>query len=85
MKPTDIAKAFREYMEEGSTPKGIKIQSFFGHLSDSEKRLVANNISKAYAAFLLEEKKRAEQRKSKKKEISALRKKAKELGLKLVE
>ena len=80
-----MANAFSDFMEEGTTPKGIKVQAFFGHLTDSEKRLVANNISKAYANFLHEEKAKAEQRKKKKKEISALKKKAKELGLRLVE
>ncbi|MCH2213583.1 MAG: hypothetical protein MK086_00275 [Flavobacteriales bacterium] len=85
MKPTDMAKSFSNFMEEGTTPKGIKVQAFFGHLTDSEKRLVANNVSKAYASFLHDEKAKAEQRKKQKKEISSLRKKAKELGLRLVE
>jgi uncharacterized membrane protein len=85
VKPNDIAKSFSEYMEEGTTPKGTKVQSFFSHLSPAEKRVVANNISKAYATYLLEEKAKAELRKKKKKEINELKKKAKELGLKIVD
>ncbi len=80
-----MAETFSEYMEEGTTPKGVKVKSFFSHLSPAEKRLVANNVSKAYASFLHEEKAKAEARKKKKKEISDLKKKAKELGLKIVD
>lgn len=81
MKPTEIAKLFTEYLEESTTPKGIKIQAFFSHLNSSEKRIVSNNIAKAYATFLQEEKELAERRKKNKKEIAELKKKAKELGL----
>ena len=70
-----------DYIEEGTTPKEIKIQSFFGHLPISQKRLVARNISKALAAQQEKEKDKQELSKKKKKEISKLKKRAKELGL----
>lgn len=44
-------------------------------------RVVANNIAKAYDAYQKAEEERAELRKARKKEISELKKKAKELGL----
>lgn len=81
MKPKEIANQFSEYIEDGTTPKGVKIQSFFSHLTPAQKRIVAKNISKAYASFLEEEKEKADMRKKKKKEITELKKKAKELGL----
>lgn len=81
MKPNEIAQIFSKYLEEGTTAKGIKVQSFFSRLSPSQKRLVARNISKAYATFLEEEKAKSDLRKKKKKEISDLKRKAKELGL----
>lgn len=81
MKPIEIAKLFSEYLEEGTTPKGVKIQSFFGHLSSPQKQLLAKNISKAHASFLESENEKADLRKKKKKEIAELKKKAKELGL----
>lgn len=83
MKPNEIAKQFATYLDEGTTAKGVKVQSFFGHLSPAQKRLVAKNISKAYASHLQEEKDKFELRKKKKKEISELKRKAKELGLKI--
>ena len=85
MKPSEIANVFTEYIEEATTPKGVKIQSFFNQLTDSHKRIVANNIAKAYAAHLEVEKAQLELRKKNKKEISELRKKAKALGLNIVE
>lgn len=85
MKPNELAKAFSSYIEEGTTPKSVKIQSFFAHLTPAEKQLLAKNISKAYASFLEEEKEMAEMRKEKRKEINELKKKAKELGLILTE
>ena len=81
MKPKEIASVFSEYIEEGTTPKGVKILSFFSHLTSSQKRLVAQNISKAYASFLEEEKEQAELRQKKKKEISEIKRRAKALGL----
>ncbi|PHQ86045.1 MAG: hypothetical protein COB65_01610 [Thalassobium sp.] len=81
MKPKKIANLFSDYIEEGTTPKGVKIQSFFSHLSSSQKAVVAKNISKAYASHLEEEKEKSDTRKKKKKEISELKRKAKELGL----
>lgn len=81
MKPKEIASVFSEYIEEGTTPKGSKIISFFSHLTSSQKRLVARNISKAYASFLEEEKEKAELKQKKKKEIAELKRKAKALGL----
>jgi peptidyl-tRNA hydrolase len=81
MKPKEIASIFTDYIEQGTTPKGIKIQSFFGHLPISQKRLVAQNISKAFEAHQEEEKEKLELRKKKKQEISKLKKRAKELGL----
>lgn len=81
MKPKEIANLFSDYLEEGSTPKGVKIQSFFSNLASSQKRVVANNIAKAYESHIEEEKKLAEFRKNKKKEIADLKRKAKELGL----
>jgi len=81
MKPKEIANLFSEYLEEGTTPKGAKIQSFFTHLTSSQKRIVANNIAKAYGSYLEEEKKQSELRKKKKKEIAEIKRKAKELGL----
>lgn len=80
MKPNEIASLLSEYLEEGTTPKGMKIQSLFGHLTTSQKRTVANNIAKAYALHLEEEMAKEEIKKEKKKEISELKKKAKELG-----
>lgn len=85
MRPSEIAKLFAEYIEEGSTPKGTKVQSFFGNLNVSQKRLLANNVAKSYAQFQQEEKEKAEMHKQKKKEISELKKRAKELGLVLSE
>lgn len=85
MKPSEIADVFAEYMEESTTPKGTRIQSFFNQLTDSNKRTVANNIAKAYAAHQESEKEKSELRKKNKKEISALKKKAKALGLMVVE
>jgi peptidyl-tRNA hydrolase len=81
MKPNEIATFFSEYIEEGTTPKGMKVQSFFSHLSSSQKRLLANNISKSYASYLQAEKEKAVLQSKKKKEISELKKRAKELGL----
>ena len=81
MKPIEIAKHFSAYLEEGTTGKGIKIQSFFSHLTASEKRIVAQNVAKAYAGYLQDEKAKADLRKKKKKEIIELKKKAIELGL----
>lgn len=81
MKPTDIAKLFSEYLEESTTPKGVKVQAFFSHLDASQKRIVSKNIAKAYAIYLQEENELAERRKKNKKEIAELKKKAKELGL----
>lgn len=81
MKPNEIAKLFSDYMEEGTTPKGVKIQSFFSHLTSSQKAAVAKNISRAYASHVEDETKRASIRKEKKKEIAEIKKKAKELGL----
>lgn len=81
MKPNEIATLFSEYLEEGSTPKGTKIQSFYGHLTSSQKRLVANNIAKSYSSHVEAEGQKAELLIVKKKEISELKKKAKELGL----
>lgn len=85
MKPKEIANLFSDYMEESTTPKGVKIQAFFSHLSSSQKRIVAKNISKAYGSFLEEEKAKVELRNKKKKEIAELKKKAKALGLTLSE
>lgn len=81
MKPKEISDLFADYLEEGSTPKGVKIQSFFSHLTSSQKRIVANNIAKAYESHLEEEKEKAELREKKKKEIAEIKRKAKELGL----
>ena len=81
MKPKEIASVFSNYIEEGTTPKGTKIQSFFNHLPNSQKRLVAQNISRAFASHLEDEKVKQELRKKKKQEISELKKRAKELGL----
>ena len=80
MKPKEIATLFLDYIEEGTTPKGIKIQSFFSHLPTSQKRLVAQNISKSFASHQEEEKAKLELRNKKKQEISNLKKRAKELG-----
>lgn len=85
MKPKEIANILSDYLEEGTTPKGVKVQSLFSYLSSSQKRTVANNIAKAYGSYLEEEKKQIELRKKKKKEIAELKKKAKELGLKITE
>ena len=85
MKPSEIANVFSEYIEEATTPKGTKIQSFFNQLTDSHKRVVANNIAKAYAAYQESEKAKVALRKKNKKEVSELKKKAKALGLSLVE
>ncbi len=85
MKASEIANVFTEYMEESTTPKGVKIQSFFNQLTDSNKRIVANNIAKAYTEHQDAEKERAEMKKKNKKEISELKKKAKALGLSVVE
>jgi hypothetical protein len=81
MSPSEIANEFVAYLEEGTTPKGTKVQSFFSHLSSSQKRLVAKNIAKAYSTHVKEESEMIEMRKKMKKEISELKKKAKELGL----
>jgi hypothetical protein len=80
MKPSEIAKLFADYIEQGTTPKGVKIQSFFKNLPDAQKRVVAKNITKAFNAHLTAEKEMAEMQNKRKKEISELRKKAKELG-----
>jgi len=85
MKPAEVAKLFTEYIGQGTTPKGLKIQSFFNQLPDSQKRVVANNISKAFEAYVKDEKEKAEMRNKRKKEISELKKKARELGLILTE
>ena len=81
MKPNEIATLFSQYLEEGTTSKGMKVQSFFSHLSSSQKRLLANNISKSYALNLQADKEKAILQSEKKKEISQLKKRAKELGL----
>ncbi len=81
MKPKEIATLLSDYIEHGTTPKGIKIQSFFSHLPSSQKRLVAQNISKAFLNHQEEEKEKLELRKKKKQEISDLKKRAKALGL----
>ena len=81
MKPKEISKIFSGYIEEGTTPKGVKIQSFFSHLTSSQKGVFAKNIAKAYTSFLEEEKEMSDLRKKRKKDISELKKKAKELGL----
>jgi hypothetical protein len=85
MKPKEIANIFSSYIEEGTTPKGVKIQSFFSHLTSSQKAIVAKNISKAYASYLQEEKEKSDIRKKKKNEISKLKRKAKEFGLIITE
>jgi TRAP-type mannitol/chloroaromatic compound transport system substrate-binding protein len=85
MKPNEIAKLFSEFIEEGTTAKGVKVKSFFNGLPDSQKRIVANNIAKAYATYQEEEKAKADLRKRKKKEIAELKRKAKELGLTISE
>ena len=85
MRPAEIAKLFNEYMEQGTTPKGMKIRSFFNQLPDAQKRVVAKNINKAFEAYKKEEQAKVEMRKQRKKEISDLKKKAKELGLVLSE
>lgn len=85
MRPAEIAKVFNEFIEQGTTPKGMKIQSFFNQLPDSQKRVVAKNINKAFEAFKKDEQEKVELRKQRKKEISELKKKAKELGLVLSE
>ena len=81
MKPNEIANLFSEFVEEGTTAKGVKVQSFFNQLPNSQKRLVASNISKAYATYVKEEKEKVDLRKKHKKEISELKKRAKALGL----
>jgi hypothetical protein len=81
MKPKEIANLFSDYIEQGTTPKGVKIVSFFSHLTSSQKLLLAKNISKAFTSYVAEEKVRSESRNKKKKEISELKKRAKELGL----
>lgn len=81
MKSNELAELFSEFIEEGTTAKGVKIKSFFSRLPDSQKRLVANNIAKAYDAYLKEEKAKSDLRKKNKKEIAELKRKAKELGL----
>ena len=85
MKPNEIAKLFGDYIEQGTTPKGVKIQSFFNQLPDSQKKVVANNVAKAFESFLKNEKEREEMKKKRKKEIAELKKKAKELGLTVTE
>ncbi len=85
MKPTEIARVFSDYLEEGTTPKGAKVKSFFNQLSTAQKRIVANNVAKAYSTYVQEEKEKAEQKKKLKKEISELKKRAKELGLSVKE
>ena len=85
MKPAEIATQFAQYIEEGTTPKGVKVQSFFNNLPASQMRVVANNIAKAYEAHQKAEAERAEMMKKRKTEISELKKKAKELGLVLSE
>lgn len=85
MKPNEISKLFSEFIEEGTTAKGVKIKSFFTRLPDSQKRIVANNIAKAYATYLKDEKAKSDLRKKKKKEIGELKKRAKELGLTISE
>lgn len=83
MKPVEVAKLFAEYIEQGTTPKGLKIQSFFNQLPDSQKRVVANNVSKAFDLHQKAQKEKVEMQAKRKKEISELKKKAKELGLTL--
>ncbi len=85
MKPNEIAKLFSDFIEEGTTAKGVKIKSFFSRLPDNQKRTVANNIAKAYDTYLKEEKVKSDLRKKKKKEIAELKRKAKELGLTISE
>jgi hypothetical protein len=84
MKPADMAKAFTNYLNDGTTPKGMKVKSFFGQLDDSEKKIVMNNIVKAFGEYQKEQKAKAELLKQKKSEVSALKKRAKELGLKVI-
>ena len=81
MKPNEIASIFSKYIEEGTTPKGVKIQSFFSYFTSSQKRLIAQNVSKAYVSFLEEEKEKAEIRQTMKKEIAEIKRRAKALGL----
>ncbi|MFM1932632.1 MAG: hypothetical protein RL226_1935 [Bacteroidota bacterium] len=85
MKANEIAKLFTTFIEEGTTPKGMKVHAFFHQLEASDKRLVANNIAKAYAAYVEEENEKEALRKQNRKEIAELKKKAKALGLKIVE
>jgi succinylglutamate desuccinylase len=85
MRPAEIAKLFSEYLEAGTTPKGTKVKSFFGNLPAAQKRLVAKNVAKAYEDHLQAEKEKVEARKKRRKEISELKKKAKELGMVLKE
>jgi len=85
MKPTEIAKLFSDYIEEGTTPKGLKVKTFFNHLTHAQKRIVANNVAKAYSSYIQEEKEKEEQKKKMKKEISELKKKAKEFGLTILD
>lgn len=81
--PREIARAFSTYVTTGSTPNGTKVKSFFSHLEPSLKKLVYNNIQKAYAEHQQAESAKAELLKNRRKEISALKKAAKALGLKV--
>ncbi len=85
MKPVEMAKLFSEYLNEGTTPKGVKVQSFFQRLEDKDKKVVSNNVKRAFEAHLKEQKERADILKKKKKEVNDLKKRAKELGLKIVD
>lgn len=82
--PKEMASTFSQFINEASTPKGIKVQAFFNHLDDSDKRVIYNNVSKAYETHQANIKAQSERLKEKKKEVSDLKKRAKELGFKLV-
>jgi hypothetical protein len=85
MKPAEIAKVFSQYIDEGTTPKSKKVQSFFNNLPPKQMGIVAKYVAKSYDVYMKEEQERAAMRKEQKKEISALKKKAKELGFTLAE
>ncbi len=85
MKPAEIANVFAQYIDEGTTPKSKKVQSFFNNLPPKHMSIVAKYVAKSYDVHMQEEASRAEMRKAQKKEISALKKKAKELGFTLAE
>ncbi len=83
MKPAEIANVFSQYIEEGTTPKSKKVESFFNNLPPKQMGIVAKYVAKSYDSYTKQEEARAEMRKAQKKEISALKKKAKELGFTL--